>query len=63
MRIATYNLLKGGSKLTHWQTMIRDHDVDLLLLQESHRPEKHLPPYLIQVPSDRIVWASASPNK
>ncbi len=63
MKIATYNLLKGGSKLTHWQKMIEDHKVDLLLLQESHRPERHLPPYLIQVPPERIVWSCATPNQ
>ncbi len=43
--------------------MIEDHKVDLLLLQESYRPEQHLPPYLIQVPPERIVWACATPNK
>ncbi len=60
MRIATYNLRQGGSKLTHWQTMIEDHNVDLMLLQESYSPDQHLPPFLIQVPKERTVWTCGS---
>jgi hypothetical protein len=33
MKIATYNILKGGSQRVHWVRMIQDYDVDLLLVQ------------------------------
>jgi hypothetical protein len=36
MKIATYNILKGGSQRVHWVKMIEDHSVDLLLVQESY---------------------------
>ena len=31
MRIATYNILKGGSQRHHWVKLIEDHSVDMLL--------------------------------
>ena len=34
-KIATYNMLKGGTKRVHWKRMLLEHDVDLLLAQES----------------------------
>ena len=34
MRIATYNILKGGSQRADWLKMIEDHSVDLFLVQE-----------------------------
>ena len=44
MKIATYNILKGGSRRFHWVKMIENLGVDLLLVQESYAPEEHLPP-------------------
>jgi hypothetical protein len=44
MRIATYNILKGGSQRVHWVKTIEGHSVDLLLVQESYAPDEHLPP-------------------
>ena len=32
MRVATYNLLKGGTKRVHWLKMIVEHEVDLFCL-------------------------------
>ncbi len=37
MKIATYNILKGGSNRTHWAKMIEELGVQLLLVQESFR--------------------------
>lgn len=46
MKIATYNILKGGSQRSHWIKMIEDFGVDLLLIQESYPHDEHLPPLL-----------------
>src|SRR5258708_28789228 len=46
MRIATYNILKGGSQRVHWVKMIEDNSVDLLLVQESYSHHEHLPPLM-----------------
>ncbi len=46
MKIATYNILKGGSQRVHWIKMIEDFGVDLLLVQESYAHDEHLPPLL-----------------
>ena len=35
MKVATYNILKGGTQRIHWTKLIEDHSVDLLLIQES----------------------------
>jgi len=39
MKIATYNILKGGSLRVHWAKMIEEHSVDLLLRQEAGEEE------------------------
>lgn len=62
MRIATYNLLKGGSKRVHWSRMIDDHAVDLLLAQESYPHDEHLPPLMFPAARGRSVWAMAEKN-
>ena len=41
MKIAAYNILKGGSQRVHWVRMIQDYDVDLLLVQESYAHQGH----------------------
>ena len=46
MKIATYNLLKGGAGKQHWTKLLEELSVDLLLVQESYPPEDHLPPLL-----------------
>lgn len=62
MRIATYNLLKGGTKRTHWKEMIESHLVDLLLTQESARPDLHLTPDMFPDFQKQFVW-EMSENK
>ena len=51
MRIATYNILKGGTQRVHWVKMIEEHAVDLLLVQESFTHDEHLSP--LQYPDSR----------
>jgi len=59
MRVATYNILKGGSQRVHWKKLIQDHFVDLLLLQETFPHGEHLP--LDRFPNAEIqsVWKCA----
>lgn len=56
MRIATYNILKGGSQRVHWIKMIEDFGVDLLLVQESYAHNEHLPPLLYPDTRNQSVW-------
>jgi hypothetical protein len=56
MRIATYNILKGGSQRVHWVKMIEDHSVDLLLVQESYSHGEHLPPLHYPKARSRSAW-------
>jgi exonuclease III len=62
MRIAAYNILKGGSQRLHWVKMIEEHSVDLLLVQESYAHDEHLPP--LHYPNARCqsVWERAGRN-
>ncbi len=62
MKIATYNLLKGGSQRVHWSKMIEDFGVDLLLAQESFTQAEHLPPLLYPDSQTQSVWARAGQN-
>src|SRR5436190_19299437 len=62
MRIATYNILKGGSQRVHWVQMIEDHSVDLLLVQESYHHDEHLPPLLYPEARCRSVWEMVEEN-
>jgi endonuclease/exonuclease/phosphatase family metal-dependent hydrolase len=62
MRIATYNILKGGSQRVHWVKMIEDHSVDLLLAQESYPHDEHLPPLLYPKARSRSAWEMIEQN-
>ena len=62
MKIATYNILKGGSHRIHWAKMIEEHEVDLLLIQESHPHNDHLPPLLYPDSRNRSVWEMVEQN-
>lgn len=62
MKIAAYNILKGGSQRVHWVRMIQDHDVDLLLVQESYAHHEHLPPLLYPDAGKQAVWERAEKN-
>lgn len=62
MRIATYNILKGGSQRVHWVKLIEDHSVDLLLVQESYTHDEHLPPLLYPEARNRSVWEMVEQN-
>ncbi len=57
MKIATYNILKGGSQRVHWIKMIEDEGVDLFLVQESYIHDEHLPPLLYPNARNQSVWA------
>ena len=56
MKIATYNLLRGGTGKRHWATMLDEHNVSLLLVQESFPPDEHLPPQLHPQARSKSVW-------
>jgi exonuclease III len=62
MRIATYNMLKGGSQRVHWVRMIQDYSVDLLLAQESYTHGEHLPPLRYPEARSRSVWEMVEQN-
>src|SRR6516162_5645469 len=62
MKVATYNLLKGGSQRVHWVRMIEDFDVDLLLVQESYPHQEHLPPLLYPDAEKQSAWEMAEKN-
>jgi endonuclease/exonuclease/phosphatase family metal-dependent hydrolase len=62
MKIATYNILKGGAQRVHWVKMIEDHAVDLLLVQESHPHDKHLPALLYPNARKQSVWEGVEGN-
>jgi hypothetical protein len=62
MNTATYNLRKGGAARTHWATLIEQHAVDLLLLQESYPPDIHLPPLMFPAARERAVWDMVESN-
>jgi exonuclease III len=62
MKIATYNILKGGSQRVHWVRMIQYHDVDLLLVQESYAHQEHLPPLLYPDAGKQSAWEMAEKN-
>jgi len=62
LNLATYNLLKGGSQRIHWQRMIDDHFVDLLLVQESYKQDDHLPSLLYPGFRNQSVWEMVEQN-
>jgi endonuclease/exonuclease/phosphatase family metal-dependent hydrolase len=63
MRVATYNLLKGGTKRVHWLKMIVENEVDLLLTQESGPQEHYLSPLVYPALQRQSVWDRATPNR
>ena len=56
MKLATYNLLKGGARRTHWLRLVEDLGVDLLLVQESYSHREHLPASLQPEADRRVAW-------
>jgi endonuclease/exonuclease/phosphatase family metal-dependent hydrolase len=62
MKIATYNILKGGAQRVHWVRMIEGFGVDLLLLQESYSQDEHLPPLLYPDARSQSAWEMAGQN-
>lgn len=62
MKIATYNILKGGTQRIHWIKMIEDYGVDLLLVQESYVHDEHLPPLIYPNARSQSVWALVEQN-
>jgi hypothetical protein len=62
MKIATYNLLKGGAKQCHWVKMLEDQLIDLLLVQESYPHCQHLPPLLYPNKIASSVWEMVKRN-
>ena len=62
MKIATYNILKGGSHRVHWTKMIEEQGVDLLLVQESYPHDEHLPPLLYPALRQQSVWEKLEQN-
>src|ERR1700730_2041501 len=62
MKIATYNILKGGTQRVHWVKMIEDQSVDLLLVQESYTHDEHLPPLQYPEARTRSVWEMVARN-
>jgi endonuclease/exonuclease/phosphatase family metal-dependent hydrolase len=62
MKVATYNLLKGGSQRGHWVRMIEDFGVDLLLVQESYPHHEHLPPLMYPDAGKMSAWEMAEKN-
>ena len=62
MKVATYNILKGGSQRVHWVRMIEGFGVDLLLVQESYPHHEHLPPHLFPDAGSRCAWEMAEKN-
>jgi endonuclease/exonuclease/phosphatase family metal-dependent hydrolase len=62
MKIATYNILKGGRQRVHWVRLLEVHGVDLLLVQESYAPHEHLPPPAYADAGRRSVWEMVKQN-
>src|SRR5436190_6425266 len=62
MRIATYNLRKGGARRVHWVKMIEDQGVDLLLVQESYASHEHLPSEGYPAIECQSAWRAAGRN-
>jgi endonuclease/exonuclease/phosphatase family metal-dependent hydrolase len=62
MRIATYNIRKGGSRRVHWVRVIEDFGVDLLLVQESYPYHEYLPPLMYPDAGKQSAWEMAEKN-
>lgn len=62
MKVATYNVQKGGSRRVHWVKMIENHSVDLLLIQETYPHKEHLPPTLFPKAPQQSAWQMVKQN-
>jgi endonuclease/exonuclease/phosphatase family metal-dependent hydrolase len=62
MRIATYNILKGGMARVHWTKMFDEQKIDLLLVQESYPQHEHISPLLYPKTSTCSVWEMVEEN-
>jgi endonuclease/exonuclease/phosphatase family metal-dependent hydrolase len=62
MKIATYNILKGGKHCVHWVRMVEDYGVDLLLVQESYPHHEHLPPLMNPYAENQSAWEMVEGN-
>jgi endonuclease/exonuclease/phosphatase family metal-dependent hydrolase len=62
MKVATYNILKGGARRVHWVRMIEDFGVDLLLVQESYPHDEHLPLHLYPHARKQSAWKMVKQN-
>ncbi len=64
MKIATYNLRKGGSgSRVHWRKIFEAIAPDIFLVQESYAPNQYMPAQLCQLNQDRLLWSKAGTNK
>lgn len=63
MKIATYNIHDGGRQRVHWLKLIKDHSVDLLLVQESCHPDEHLSPLLYPDFQKQFVWKAVAHDR
>ncbi len=62
MKLATYNIHKGGRQRVHWTTLLETHGVNLLLVQESYPVDQHLPPLFYAASSGQAVWEMVEQN-
>jgi hypothetical protein len=62
VKVAKYNILKGGSQRVHWIKMIEDFGVDLLLVQETYPHHEHLPPLLYPDAVRQSAWEMVEGN-
>lgn len=63
MKIAAYNMRKGGTQRVHWRRLIENHSIDLLLAQESFHQTEHLPADEFPELSGQSHWNSAGNNR
>ncbi|MCZ2343404.1 MAG: endonuclease/exonuclease/phosphatase family protein [Bacteroidales bacterium] len=63
MKIATYNILKGGTRRVHWLRLLEEWNVDLLLLQETYPHTDHLPAERYPNAAQQTIWVRAGKNR
>jgi exonuclease III len=62
VKVATYNVLKGGSQRVHWVKLLQEQSIDLLLVQETYHYDEHLPPRLFPKARRLSVWQMVKQN-